>query len=144
MAGIVDIVRGVTSGLAAPVVDYLKSRQELRSKERIRKEELKDAHHSRQLELAKLGLTADMSWEQTFAEQAASSWKDEYVLGVVSIPAVLCFVPEDFSKWQGGAYYVTNGFAALATTPLWYQIMFCSTFLATVGIRYWRRNQSDT
>jgi hypothetical protein len=141
MAGIVDIIRGVTSGLAAPVVDYLKARQELRSRERIRKEELKDALHTRKMELAKLGLTADMQWEQTFAEQAASSWKDEYTLMVVSIPAILAFVRTSFLD---GPAIVSSGFVALSETPLWYQGMLISLFLATVGIRYWRRNQSDT
>jgi hypothetical protein len=33
---------------------------------------------------------------------------------------------------------------ALNNTPLWYQIMFGSIFLATYGIRYWRRTQYDT
>lgn len=137
MAGIVDIIRGVTSGLAAPVVDYLKVRRELQSRERIRKEELKDAMHARKLALADKGLTADMSWEQTFADAATTSWKDEYTLGVVSIPLWMCFIP-------GGDTYVTAGFGALSATPLWYQVMVQTMFYATVGIRMWRRQQSDT
>jgi hypothetical protein len=144
MAGIVSIIKGVTSGLAAPVVDYLKQRQEIRSKERIRKEEIKDAQHERNVELIKAGQTADMNWEMEFAKQALTSHKDEFTLGVISIPAVMCFIPKDFSEWQGGAFYVTEGFKALATTPLWYQILFCSMYAATYGIRWWRRSQSDT
>jgi hypothetical protein len=85
-----------------------------------------------------------MSWEQTFAEQALTSWKDEYALGVVSIPAILCFIPKDFSDWQGGAYYVTEGFAALSGTPWWYQVLLCTMFAHTIGVRWWRRNQYDT
>lgn len=144
MAGIFDVIKGVTSGLAAPVVDYLKTRQELKAQERIRKEEIKDAQHERNVSLIKEGLTADMNWEMEFARQAASSLKDEYTLGVVSIPAILCFVPKDFHEWQGGAFYVTEGFKALAVTPLWYQILFCTMFCATVGVRWWRRKQTDT
>jgi hypothetical protein len=137
MAGIVDIIRGVTSGLAAPVVDYLKARQELRSQERRQKEEYREAVHQRKVELVKLGLTADMNWEMEFARQAENSWKDEYTLGVVSIPLWMCFIP-------GGATYVTAGFGALAGTPVWYQAMVQILFYATVGIRMWRRQQSDT
>ena len=78
-----------------------------------------------------------MNWEMEFAKQAASSWKDEYTLIVVSIPAVMAFIP-------GLDVYVANGFDALSKTPPWYQLMLITLFFATVGIRYWRRNQSDT
>lgn len=141
MAGILDVIRGVTSGLATPVVDYLKARQELRSKERIRKEELKDAIHSRQVDLIKEGLHADMNWEMEFAKQASGSWKDEYTLIVVSIPAILAFIKTDRLDGPG---IVSAGFGALTQTPLWYQTLLLSLFLATVGIRWWRRSQSDT
>lgn len=134
----------LVGGVAGPVVDYFKQRAELKSRERIRKMELDDAIHTRQIELVSQGLTADMNWEMEFARQAATSLKDEYVLGVISIPAILCFIPRDFSEWQGGAYYVTEGFKALSYTPVWYQILLCSMFAATVGIRWWRRSQSDT
>lgn len=136
-----DIIGTLLKNVTEPVVAYFNTRQELKSKERIRKEELKDALHQRQMDLAKQGLTADMNWEQTFAEQAQASWKDEYTLIVVSIPAILAFVKV---PWLDGPGIVTSGFAALSQTPLWYQGMLLSLFLATVGIRYWRRSQSDT
>lgn len=135
------IVEKILGGLAAPVVDYLKVRQEVKSRERIRKMELTDALHARKIELAKQGLVADMNWEQTFADQAASSWKDEYTLIVVSIPAVLAFVK---LPWLNGPAIVSEGFGALGQTPMWYQTVLISLFLATVGIRWWRRAQSDT
>jgi hypothetical protein len=132
-----ELIGGVIGKAAQPVVDYFKVRAELRSKERIRSEELKDAQHTRQINLLSQGLAADANWEQTFAEQAMSSWKDEYTLLVVSIPLVLCFVP-------GGQATVTAGFEALSGTPVWYQVMVQTLFYATVGIRLWRRSQYDT
>jgi hypothetical protein len=120
-----------------PVVQYFNTRQEIKSREKLRKLELQDAIHQRQVDLIKEGLHADMNWEMEFAKQASSSWKDEYTLLVVSIPAILAFVP-------GCAPVVLEGFAALAQTPVWYQGLLITLFLATVGIRYWRRNQSDT
>lgn len=120
-----------------PVVAYFNTRQEIKSKEKMRKIELQDALHQRQIDLIKEGLHADMNWEMEFAKQASSSWKDEYTLLVVSIPAILSFVP-------GGAEVVKSGFGALSETPIWYQGLLISMFLATVGIRYWRRSQSDT
>jgi hypothetical protein len=124
-------------GIVEPIATYYTARQELKSKERIRKAELQDAVHQRQVELIREGLHADMNWEMEFAKQAASSWKDEYTLIVVSIPAVMAFVP-------GLDKYVASGFAALQATPTWYQLLLITLFFATVGIRYWRRNQSDT
>jgi hypothetical protein len=54
-----------------------------------------------------------------------------------STPFVLCFVPQ-------AAPYVAAGFDALAKTPTWYVIGSMSVFMATYGIRWWRRTQSDT
>jgi hypothetical protein len=135
------LIASITGTVTGPVVDYLKLRTEERYKLRTRRIELADALHARKIALASQGLTADMNWEQTFAEQAASSWKDEYTLLVVSIPAVLAFVR---TPWLNGPAIVKDGFIALSDTPLWYQTVLISLFLATVGIRYWRRTQSDT
>ncbi len=137
MAGIVDVISGLASGIAAPIVDYFKARQQVKHEERKQKAEYAEAMHQRKIELVKAGLTADMNWEMEFARQAENSWKDEYTLIVVSIPAVMAFIP-------GMDKYVASGFAALAGTPTWYQLMLVTLFFATVGIRYWRRSQSDT
>lgn len=132
--GILDKVIG---GLAGPVVSYLNERQKLRSAERIRAEELKEATHKRQIELISQGLAADANWEMVFANQASSTWKDEYELIIISIPTIMSFIP-------GLAVYVSVGFEALARTPAWYQTLLITIFLANYGIRFWRRNQSDT
>jgi hypothetical protein len=134
-----------------PVGDYLNKRQEIKAEkdryeaeERLRMHEVKLASLDRQKELFKEGLAADANWEMEFAKQAASSWKDEYTLLVVSIPAILCFIPDRFDDWKGGAYYVQHGMEALGSTPVWYQVMFVSIFMATYGIRMYRRTQYDT
>jgi hypothetical protein len=135
---------GLLTGVPEAIASYFNERQKLKSVEKLQQLELEAAIHRRKIELISQGLTADMNWEMEFARQAETSHKDEYVLAVVSIPAILCFIPKDFSDWQGGAYYVAQGFDALQKTPLWYNIMLVSIFLATYGIRYWRRTQSDT
>jgi hypothetical protein len=78
-----------------------------------------------------------MAWETEFAKQAATSWKDEYTLIVVSVPVVMAFIP-------GLDGYVLKGFEAFAACPLWYQVMVQTLFYATYGIRLWRRQISDT
>jgi hypothetical protein len=110
---------------------------ELAAEKQRRADELLEATHKRQVELIAQGLAADASWEMEFARQAATSWKDEYTLIAISAPALLCFIP-------GYAKHVAAGFAALGQTPIWYQTIFCIMFCATVGVRFWRRNQSDT
>lgn len=132
-----NILEKIVGGVAAPVVGYFQRRMEIKAEDRQQERALKRAEVDRRIDLIREGLTADMNWEMEFARQAASSWKDEYTLIVVSIPAVLAFVP-------GCDVYVHKGFDALAKTPMWYQIMLCTMFFATVGIRYWRRTQSDT
>jgi len=124
-------------GLVEPVADYYKRKAELKQARFEAELKMEQAKGDRAAELIKLGLTADMNWEMEFARQAQNSWKDEYTLLVISAPAIMCFVP-------GFAPYVSAGFGALEGTPRWYQLVFISLFLATVGIRYWRRSQSDT
>jgi hypothetical protein len=132
-----SIVERIFSAAVKPITDYVTRRAEIKAEDRQQERALKKAMVDRQIELIQQGLTADMNWEMEFARQAASSWKDEYTLIVVSIPAVMAFIP-------GMDVYVANGFDALQKTPAWYQIMLITLFFATVGIRYWRRSQSDT
>ena len=134
----------VTGALTTPIVGYFQRKAEIAAEDRQQERALKRAEIDRRIELISKGLTADMNWEMEFARQAASSWKDEYTLLVVSVPALLAFIPKDMDEWQGGAYYVTEGFRALRETPGWYQLLLVSLFFATFGIRYFRRNQSDT
>ena len=130
-----SVIKDIVSGLSAPVVDFFKARQELKSKERQQKLELKDAQHKRQVELISQGLAADATWE---IEQIKNSgWKDEYVLIVLSSPMILCFVP-----WT--APYVLQGFEILERTPDWFRWLVVMVFAAIYGIRVWRRQQYDT
>jgi len=132
-----SILNTILAGVTGPVVEYLNNRQTIRSQERIRKAELQDALHQRQVELIKEGLHADANWEMEFAKQAATSWKDEYTLIVVSIPMIMGFIP-------GMVIYVADGFKAFSEAPLWYQVMAQTMFYATVGIKFLNRFRSDT
>lgn len=130
-------ILSILGGVPELIGKYVTRRMEIKAEDRQQERAIKKALVERQIELISQGLHADMQWELEMAKQAASSWKDEYTLIVVSIPAILCFVP-------GGASYVASGFEALDKTPTWYQITFISIFLATYGIRWWRRSQYDT
>lgn len=132
-----QILGSLLSSVPKAVGDYFTERLKTKSAEKLREYELQDALHKRKIELISQGLTADMNWEMEFARQAATSWKDEYTLLVVSIPLVMAFIP-------GLDTYVRNGFDAFSSTPIWYQIMVQALFYATYGMRFFRRTQSDT
>ena len=72
----------------------------------------------------------DAEWETLSIKN--SGYKDEWVLGIISIPMILSFIPSTVT-------YVEQGFEALAKTPAWYQFMITSIFMAIYGIRTWRR-----
>ena len=130
-----ESVLGLLSGVPGAIADYFKTKLEQESIERRQKAEYEEAVHTRKIELIKLGLHADATWE---LEQIRSAgWKDEYVLLVLSIPLVGCFIP-------GLAPYVEIGFKALSYTPTWYQFLLPLIFGAVFGVRIWRRQQSDT
>lgn len=136
-----SIWTNIISGLTAPVATYFTRKAELNQAKFEAQLKFEQAKGDRQASLISSGLAADASWESVFANQAATSWKDEYTLLIVSIPAILAFVETSFLDGPG---IVTAGFVALGTTPAWYQLLLTAIFFATYGIRFWRRSQSDT
>jgi len=59
--------------------------------------------------------TSEADWEKIMAHGTQNSWKDEYLVGLFSIPLILSFCGE----W--GRKTVADGFDALSTMPDWYQ-----------------------
>ena len=57
-----------------------------------------------------------------------AGWKDEFIVLIWSIPAVLSFVP-------GFQPYVEQGFANLARAPEWYIVGWVSISLAIYGLK---------
>ena len=67
-------------------------------------------------------------WEKLHVKGSMTSWKDEYVLILYSIPVMMVFVPFLVP-------YAIAGFAALATLPSWYTYTLVTISLASFGIR---------
>ena len=59
------------------------------------------------------------------------SWKDEYLVILLSIPFIMAFIPYL-------APYALAGFAVVDTMPGWYQWAFTGIIAATFGIRTWK------
>lgn len=67
-------------------------------------------------------------WESIMAKASESSWKDEFLVIVLFIPAIACFFP-------GGSETVAEGFAALSTMPDYYQNFLYIAVLASFGLK---------
>lgn len=72
------------------------------------------------------GQNAEISWEKTSIDN--SSWRDEYLTIVLSIPLILCFIP-------GLAEFVMLGFEALDQCPEWYQYSLGIIISSAFGVR---------
>ena len=72
--------------------------------------------------------TGEVAWEGKMADATVDSWKDEFALVVLLLPAILVFIP-------GMRDYVKEGFEILATLPDWYQYLLYIAISASFGIK---------
>ena len=73
--------------------------------------------------------TGEIDWDLKMADASASSWKDEWLTIIFSVPLVLSFCGD----W--GRSVVSDGFEALATMPEWYQYTLGVIVAASFGVR---------
>ena len=73
--------------------------------------------------------TSTAEWEKLMAQGSQTSLKDEWILGLFSIPLILSFCGE----W--GRTIVAEGFSALETMPDWYQYTLGVIVAASFGVR---------
>ena len=79
--------------------------------------------------IMKSAATSEAEWEKIMAKGSQSSWKDEWLTILFSVPLVLCFTGE----W--GRQTVSDGFAALESMPEWYQYTLGVIVAASFGVR---------
>ena len=72
--------------------------------------------------------TSTADWEKLMAKGSQSSWKDEWLTILFSIPLILAFIP-------GAEGIVQNGFEQLETMPTWYQYSLGVIVAASFGVR---------
>ncbi len=71
--------------------------------------------------------TGELEWNQAMAEASSTSWKDEWLTILVSIPLVLAFT--------GHEDIVMKGFTALEAMPDFYKTAVGVVFAASFGIQ---------
>ena len=72
--------------------------------------------------------TGEIAWDIEMARSSASSWKDEWLVILFSIPLILAFIP-------GMEDVVRNGFEQLNKMPEWYQYSLGVIVAASFGVR---------
>ncbi len=68
------------------------------------------------------------TWETIMAEASVTSWKDEWLTILFSIPLILAFVPP-------AVPVVKAGFEALQSMPDWYRYTLSVIVAASFGVR---------
>jgi hypothetical protein len=89
-----------------------------------RKAEEKQATHERKMEVIK----HEANWDNIQATNAGTSWKDEWLTLLFSVPLVMAFVPS-------AVPYVIDGFKALEEMPEWYRVYLGVIMAASFGVR---------
>jgi hypothetical protein len=79
-------------------------------------------------EVMKVAATHEAGWEKIMAQASGDSWKDEAWTILFIIIIAMCFIP----PLQP---YVERGFAALETTPDWFQWAMYASIAASFGLR---------
>ncbi len=72
--------------------------------------------------------TGEIDWDLEMAKGSHSSWKDEWLVILFSIPLILAFIP-------GMEGIVANGFQQLEQMPQWYQYSLGTIVAASFGTR---------
>ena len=72
--------------------------------------------------------TGEIDWDLEAIKGASSSWKDEWLVILFSVPLILAFIP-------GMEGVVARGFEQLQAMPQWYQYSLGVIVAASFGVR---------
>ena len=79
-------------------------------------------------EVSKKIAAGKIDWEANMADATKGSWKDEFALVVLLLPAILVFIPSLTE-------HVRAGFEVLNDLPDWYQYCLYAAILSSFGLR---------
>ena len=72
--------------------------------------------------------SGEVAWEKSMADATDGSWKDEFALVVLLLPAILVFI-------TSLTEYVRTGFEVLNTLHDWYQYLLFIAVSSSFGIK---------
>ena len=115
--------------LIGPVSGLLGSWMDSKTEEQRGKSAVAKAKAEAEAKVMVSAATSTADWEKLMAKGSQSSWKDEWLTILFSIPLILAFAGE----W--GRTIVAEGFAALQVMPEWYQYTLGVIVAASFGTR---------
>ena len=120
------IISGAFSAILAPITTMINGWQERKRVGLENEIKLAQAKTNSMIKILETQQTADIAWENLSITN--SGWKDEYWTLILSIPAIMCFIP-------GMDVYVRAGFSSLTDCPEWYQWAVGIAIGSAFGIR---------
>jgi len=114
-------ILGAVAGIAGNWVDG--KVEETKAKAVVKVEKAKA-----EAEVHKKVAQGKIDWEANAIDATKGSWKDEYLTVVLTLPAILLFIP-------GLTDYIREGFEVLETLPGWYQNLLYICVTASFGIK---------
>lgn len=115
--------------LINPIANLAGSFLERKVEEQKGKTAVAVAKANAEAEVMKVAATHEAGWEKIMAEGSLTSWKDEWLTLLFSVPLILAFCGD----W--GRQIVSDGFAALDSMPEWYQYSLGLIVSATFAMR---------
>ena len=115
--------------LIGPVSGLIGSWMDSKTEEQRGKSAVAKAKAEAEAKVMVSAATSTADWEKLMAKGSQSSWKDEWLTILFSIPLILAFAGE----W--GRTIVAEGFAALEVMPEWYQYTLGVIVAASFGVR---------
>lgn len=126
------LLSGIANAISRPITAWQENkREEIRVDGEVRKLEVgaRIAVATHKLKLAESGQQITASWDARAQEDARKSWKDELLLILFAIPAIMSFFPST-------QVIALEGFRILSKTPMWYRVSLLGIVAAVFGLRW--------
>ena len=127
-----SVISGVFGVIAKPIEEWQKRKTlevEQKDKELERQYELNLKKVDVATELAKQGMQIEANWDTNAQQDMKTSWKDEYLTILFSLPLILAFFPQTQDA-------VLKGFETLDKTPEWYMMLVTGIVAGVFGLRW--------
>ena len=113
--------------LIGPLVNLASSFVKGKQEQSKVKQEAKLVEVKADAEIKRKVANGEMEWNNTMAKASSTSWKDEWLTILVSIPLILAFT--------GNEDVVMRGFTALEAMPDFYKTAVGVVFAASFGVQ---------
>lgn len=121
----IPIIGDIVQGIAKMGGDWLEGRQKVKAA----KIEAEIARYQAETKHAEKLVEHRESYDIQALKQMQFSWKDEYLLFVLTLPLIGVFIP-------GIQDRILIGFQYLSKTPQWYVLLIVGITAATFGLRW--------